>query len=402
MVPLELSKDNNQYCKISVFMPNAGSINESVISVTNVGGDSFSVAVSMIRWNANKVFCKLINGTKISNINMYYTVDTERFCFYIKANWYAKIIVSRLGLVNTSKIESINAIPSGAIEVPISWRDKRYSTELGELIGTATGNKSGLMSVEDKKRLGRRFFKGYTKLVESKYWYNHYVALIFGASPASNLGSLIAIDWKGNELISVTRFFGNNDNVKLYLGSNPETNMYELWLGLIGLDGDGSEFIIQSRESIDLDSKTVETLPSYLKVISISWQKNNDFSELGELLQNENYIRMAEGRGSATLYRIDFMRNLNLVVKIVGEGNSEVVDDYSIICMHGGGNGLCITHNSGPSSIRMYRDNDYNYYVYVSGWGYAIAYFANRIPIYNAISATKVDIDIRTLEQVGI
>jgi hypothetical protein len=284
MVPLELSKDNNQYCKISVFMPNAGSINESVISVTNVGGDSFSVAVSMIRWNANKVFCKLINGTKISNINMYYTVDTEKFCFYIKANWYAKIIVSRLGLVNTSKIESINAIPSGAIEVPISWRDKRYSTDLGELIGTATGNKSGLMSVEDKKRLGRRFFKGYTKLVESKYWYNHYVALIFGASPASNLGSLIAIDWKGNELISVTRFFGNNDNVKLYLGSNPETNMYELWLGLIGLDGDGSEFIIQSRESIDLDSKTVETLPSYLKVISISWQKNNDFSELGGLI----------------------------------------------------------------------------------------------------------------------
>ena len=111
---------------------------------------------------------------------------------------------------------------------------------------------------------------------------------------------------------------------------------------------------------------------------------------------------MAEGRGSATLYRIDFMRNLNLVVKIVGEGNSEVVDDYSIICMHGGGNGVCITHNSGPSSIRMYRDNDYNYYVYVSGWGYAIAYFANRIPIYNAISATKVDIDISTLTQVGI
>ncbi len=123
---------------------------------------------------------------------------------------------------------------------------------------------------------------------------------------------------------------------------------------------------------------------------------------LGGLLQNGNYIRMAEGRGSATLYRIDFMRNLNLVVKIVGEGNSEVVDDYSIICMHGGGNGLCITHNSGPSSIRMYRDNDYNYYVYVSGWGYAVAYFANRIPMNNTISATKVDIDISTLTQVGI
>lgn len=130
--------------------------------------------------------------------------------------------------------------------------------------------------------------------------------------------------------------------------------------------------------------------------------KSNLATLLGGLLQNGNYIRMAEGSGSATLYRIDFMRNLNLVVKIVGEGNSAVVDDYSIICMHGGGNGLCITHNSGPSSIRMYRDNDYNYYVYVSGWGYAVAYFANRIPMNNTISATKVDIDISTLTQVGI
>ena len=154
MVPLELSKDNNQYCKISVFMPNAGSINESVISVTNVGGDSFSVAVSMIRWNANKVFCKLINGTKVSNINMYYTVDTDRFCFYIKANWYAKIVVSRLGLVNTSKIESINAIPSEAIEVPIYWRDKRYSTDLGELLQNAYDSYSLKESIETEIGVG--------------------------------------------------------------------------------------------------------------------------------------------------------------------------------------------------------------------------------------------------------
>ena len=123
---------------------------------------------------------------------------------------------------------------------------------------------------------------------------------------------------------------------------------------------------------------------------------------LGGLLQNGNYIKMVEGTGSATLYRIDFMRNLNLVVKIVGEGNSEAADDYSIICIHSGSNGLCITHNSGPSLIRMYRDNNYNYYVRVSGWGYAIAYFANRIPMNNTISVTKVNIDISTLTQVGI
>lgn len=119
-------------------------------------------------------------------------------------------------------------------------------------------------------------------------------------------------------------------------------------------------------------------------------------------MQNGNYVNLSANTGSPALYRIDFTRNLNLVVKIVGEGNSITVDDYSIVCGHGGGNNLCITHNSGPSSIRMYGDNDYNYYVYVSGWGYAVAYFANRIPINNVISATKVDIDISTLTQVGI
>ena len=125
-------------------------------------------------------------------------------------------------------------------------------------------------------------------------------------------------------------------------------------------------------------------------------------SKLGGLLQNGNYINLSANTGSPALYRIDFTRNRNLIVKIVGEGNSAIADDYSIICGHGYGNNLCITHNSGPLSIKMYKDDDYNYYVYVSGWGYAVAYFANRIPINNVISATKVDIDISTLTQVGI
>ena len=119
-------------------------------------------------------------------------------------------------------------------------------------------------------------------------------------------------------------------------------------------------------------------------------------------MQNGNYINLSANTGSPALYRIDFTRNLNLVVKIVGEGNSKTVDDYSIVCGHGGGNNLCITHNSGPSSIRMYRDNDYNYYVYVSGWGIRCSIFCQPHTDYNVISATKVDIDISTLTQVGI
>lgn len=125
-------------------------------------------------------------------------------------------------------------------------------------------------------------------------------------------------------------------------------------------------------------------------------------SKLGELLQNGNYINLSANTGSPALYRIDFTRNRNLIVKIVGEGNSVIVDDYSIICGHGYGNNLCITHNSGPLSIKMYKDDDDNYYVYVAGWGYAVVCFANRIPMNNTISATKVNIDISTLTQVGI
>ena len=123
---------------------------------------------------------------------------------------------------------------------------------------------------------------------------------------------------------------------------------------------------------------------------------------LGELLQNGNYINLSANTGSPALYRIDFTRNRNLIVKIVGEGNSAIADDYSIICGHGYGNNLCITHNSGPLSIKMYKDDDDNYYVYVAGWGYAVVCFANRIPMNNTISATKVNIDISTLTQVGI
>lgn len=125
-------------------------------------------------------------------------------------------------------------------------------------------------------------------------------------------------------------------------------------------------------------------------------------SKLGELLQNGNYINLSANTGSPALYRIDFTRNRNLIVKIVGEGNSAIADDYSIICGHGYGNNLCITHNSGPLSIKMYKDDDDNYYVYVAGWGYAVVCFANRIPMNNTISATKVNIDISTLTQVEI
>lgn len=84
--------------------------------------------------------------------------------------------------------------------------------------------------------MGRNFSKGYWKLAESKVWYNHYGALIYGASPASTRGVLLAVCWAGIDY-SANRLSGFNGNVRLYIGDNPDTGNHELWLGLTGEDG---------------------------------------------------------------------------------------------------------------------------------------------------------------------
>lgn len=141
---------------------------------------------------------------------------------------------------------------------------------LGGLLPVATAEKNGLMSIKNYRRMGRLFSKGYYKLAESSVWYYHYNAFIYGASPASSDGVLIAINWRGTNY-SATRINGINAKVKLFTGDNPDTGKHELWLGLIGVDGLGSEFIIrEDGTAADMKSGTFNTLPSYLSEIVIS------------------------------------------------------------------------------------------------------------------------------------
>lgn len=150
-----------------------------------------------------------------------------------------------------------------------SKRNKVLKSELGGLLPLATAGKNGLMSISDKRRMGRNFSKGYWKLAESKVWYNHYGALIYGASPASTRGVLLAVCWAGIDY-SANRLSGFNGNVRLYIGDNPDTGNHELWLGLTGEDGTSSEFIIKDGTIIDWGAVKVESLPSYLNEMSIS------------------------------------------------------------------------------------------------------------------------------------
>lgn len=133
----------------------------------------------------------------------------------------------------------------------------------------ASAEKSGLMSALNCRRMGRNFTKGYRRLAESPVWYNHYGALIYAASPASTDGVMISISWRGTSF-SATKINGSNNNVKLYIGDNPNTGNHELWLGMTGSDGIASELIVNDGANLDWDSTTVDSLPSYLSEVSIS------------------------------------------------------------------------------------------------------------------------------------
>lgn len=115
-----IGKVNGRYCKIDAFISNLGEIYESIISVTNVDGETFSFMLSMVRWNHNRVFCKLVNGNYLSGFSLYYIINTDKCSLYLKVEWYAKIVVSKLGIPCRTTIEMIDSIPSNVKSLTLS------------------------------------------------------------------------------------------------------------------------------------------------------------------------------------------------------------------------------------------------------------------------------------------
>ena len=116
---------------------------------------------------------------------------------------------------------------------------------------------------------------------------------------------------------------------------------------------------------------------------------------------NENYFLINHMLGEGALYKLNYPKNINVTFDIIGEGNSEEADIFSFVSHHFI-KGLSVVKSIGPNLLKIYKDGDYNYYVYMPIFSRALIYFTNRVSIDNAISATKVDIDISTLTQVGI
>jgi hypothetical protein len=121
---------------------------------------------------------------------------------------------------------------------------------------------------------------------------------------------------------------------------------------------------------------------------------------LGELQLNENYFLVNHMLGEGALYKLNYPKDINVTFDIIGEGNSENADIFSFVSHHV--KGLSVVKSIGPNLLKIYKDGDHNYYVYMPVFSRALIYFTNRVSMDNAISATKVDIDISTLTQVGI
>ena len=119
-------------------------------------------------------------------------------------------------------------------------------------------------------------------------------------------------------------------------------------------------------------------------------------------MSNGSYKRLT-GNSTPALYKIDFPLDIsNSVLRITGEGNTDEADDYALLPSHGR-TSFAVTKSKGPSSIKLYRDEGYNYYVYLPTWSIAILYFDNRIPVNILISATQVDTSLLgSLMQIGI
>lgn len=124
-------------------------------------------------------------------------------------------------------------------------------------------------------------------------------------------------------------------------------------------------------------------------------------SKLGGLMTKSNYIRIEDMTMNFPIYKLSFVRNENMVISIIGEGNSNLADNYIIMKNHNGSQ-LSFLKNNGPKNILLYIDNNNELYIKLNYYSRVIVYFQNKEPQNNALSATKVDIDISTLTQVGI
>ena len=138
-------KDQQKYCKIAEFRNRLTGIS-MLISVFKNHENSSPSVVLLTGYSDDLSVNSIKRGTYLTNV--YYQKKENKTIVYVKSSAYVYISTLCIGMNGSLKLSHENNLdlPSDAIEIPISWQEFSNIWELGELIGTATANKNGLMS----------------------------------------------------------------------------------------------------------------------------------------------------------------------------------------------------------------------------------------------------------------
>lgn len=112
-----INKNNGEYCCLILDIKNPGEIFSGTLVITNVNGDVSVISVSAARWNANRVYCKLINGIKDNGISLLYTIEENSVLLYIMKIGYARVEFSPYSPLWGSSLTIVDSIPSNAINI---------------------------------------------------------------------------------------------------------------------------------------------------------------------------------------------------------------------------------------------------------------------------------------------
>lgn len=112
-----ITKINNLHCRLKCNISSPGKWVNGFLYVGSTSGSVSTIAVSVMIWNETKVFCKLINGVKgyISSIS--YIQETNSISLFVEMAQYANILFAPMSQLYSSSLETVESIPSDAINL---------------------------------------------------------------------------------------------------------------------------------------------------------------------------------------------------------------------------------------------------------------------------------------------
>ena len=112
-----IAKINNLHCRLKCNISSPGEWVNGFLYVGSTSGSVSTIAGSVMIWNETKVFCKLINGVKgyISSIS--YIQETNSISLFVEMAQYANILFAPMTQLYSSSLETVESIPSDAINL---------------------------------------------------------------------------------------------------------------------------------------------------------------------------------------------------------------------------------------------------------------------------------------------